>query len=306
MPAGMLLAISNNSNSSSRNNSRNDNNNIIDEKNRTYVPEGNPVLYNPSKIDGERIFDKKGLIIGQGTESIVYLSEYEGRRYIVRVQKSDYIGRLTFIKNTQKYISVLGYDFVIPLLYAKVFVPYKTKTKSKYASWGYNFQIMPYIEGQTLDKFDGNSLDYKIVLSIIEQLEVSLRSLADDGFVHRDIKPANIFLSDSGKVYLIDFDTLCSGADCLNFSEQIVGSYNYSKPNAITAERPYMYTPKYDLWSLGKTIGELAKKSSSKKQDLISIAIGFQVINKIGGKTRKHKRKVKRNLSSYNKERKST
>lgn len=273
--------------------STNDNNNNVINENSISVPEGESVLYNPYNIDGEKIYENKSDIIGQGAESTVYLSEYQGRRYIVREQASDYMSRKTFIKNTQKYISVLGYDFVIPLLYAKVFVPYKTRTKSKYASRGFNYQIMPYIEGQTLDKFRGNSLEYVVVLDIIEQLKASLSRLADGGFVHRDIKPANIFVSSVGKVYLIDFDTLCSGDDCLNFSEQIVGTRRYSRPNAIIRQRPYRYTSKYDLWSLGQTIGDLARISKSNKQDLISMVVSMQNINKNGGKTRKNRRRLK-------------
>lgn len=281
MPGGKLLSISINGNNSATN------------ENSISVPEGDPVLYNPNNIDGDAIFGLKSVVIGQGAESTVYLSEYDGKRYVVRVQESDYMGRRAFIRNTQKYISVLGFPFVIPLLYAKVFVPYRTRTKSKYASKGFNYQIMPYIEGMTLDKFRGNSLEYVAVLDIIEQLKAGLSMLADSGFVHRDIKPANIFLSSTGRVFLIDFDTLCSGDDCLNFSEQIVGTRRYSRPNAFIRERPYKYTPKYDLWSLGQTIDDLARISKSNKQDLISMAGSMQNWNKIGGKTRKHRRRLK-------------
>ena len=280
----MLLSINTNGNKNATN------------ENSISVPEGESVLYNPNNIDGDAIFERKSDVIGRGTESTVYLSEYEGARYVVRMQESDYMGRQTFIKNTQKYISVLGFPFVIPLLYAKVFVPYKTRTKSKYASKGFNYQIMPYIEGMTLDKFKGNSLPYGGVLDIITQVKADLIMLADSGFVHRDIKPANIFLSSTGKVYLIDFDTLCSGDDCLNFSEQIVGTRRYSRPNAIIRQRPYKYTPKYDLWSLGQTIDDLARISKSNKQDLISMAISIQKnVNRNGGKTRKNKSNNKRN-----------
>jgi serine/threonine protein kinase len=281
MPAGMLLSINTNGNNNATN------------ENSISVPEGDRVLYNPNNIDGDMIFERKKGVIGQGAESTVYLSEYEGARYVVRMQESDYMGRQTFIKNTQKYISVLGFPFVIPLLYAKVFVPYKTKTKSKYASRGFNYQIMPYIEGMTLDKFKGNSLTYDAVLDIITQLKADLSMLADRGFVHRDIKPANIFLSAAGKVFLIDFDTLCSGDDCLNFSEQIVGTRRYSRPNAFIRQRPYKYTPKYDLWSLGQTIDDLARISKSNKPDLISMAVSMQNVNRNGGKTRKHRRRLK-------------
>lgn len=277
----MLLSINTNGNNNATN------------ENSISVPEGDHVLYNPNNIDGDMIFERKSDVIGQGAESTVYLSEYEGARYVIRMQESDYMGRKTFIKNTQKYISVLGFPFVIPLLYAKVFVPYKTKTKSKYASRGFNYQIMPYIEGMTLDKFKGNSLTYDAVLDIITQVKDDLSMLADRGFVHRDIKPANIFLSSTGKVFLIDFDTLCSGEDCLNFSEQIVGTRRYSRPNAFIRQRPYKYTPKYDLWSLGQTIDDLARISKSNKPDLISMAVSMQNVNRNGGKTRKHRRRLK-------------
>ncbi|MBT9312685.1 serine/threonine protein kinase [Leptothoe kymatousa] len=73
--------------------------------------------------------------------------------------------------------------------------------------------------------------------------------------IHRDIKPSNVLLSDRtgnhvGQVYLVDFDSVQTGATQSDHTMTIVGTYGYMPPEQFGGHA----SPASDLYSLGATL----------------------------------------------------
>ena len=73
--------------------------------------------------------------------------------------------------------------------------------------------------------------------------------------IHRDIKPSNILLEDRtgnhvGQVYLVDFDSVKTGATRSDYTMTIVGTYGYMPPEQFSGNA----SPASDLYSLGATL----------------------------------------------------
>ena len=68
--------------------------------------------------------------------------------------------------------------------------------------------VMEYLQGRTLKEIlyeNGGSLDVETSLKIFFAVLRALKAVHAEGIVHRDVSPDNIFLTDSGKIKLIDF-----------------------------------------------------------------------------------------------------
>lgn len=67
--------------------------------------------------------------------------------------------------------------------------------------------VMELLEGETLDSLlkREKKLPYEKAISIILPIAEALKTVHADGVIHRDIAPDNIFLTNDGKVKLIDF-----------------------------------------------------------------------------------------------------
>src|SRR5437899_1776272 len=71
---------------------------------------------------------------------------------------------------------------------------------------GRTFIAMELLEGQTLDKLiPAGSLPISRTIDIGVQLADALDSAHKKGIIHRDIKPANIFVTERGRVKILDF-----------------------------------------------------------------------------------------------------
>ncbi len=73
---------------------------------------------------------------------------------------------------------------------------------------GADFLVMELLHGDALDKIvkaNGGKIPVSDALEIVEQLLDFLSACHAQGIVHRDLKPANIFLTNEGKVKVLDF-----------------------------------------------------------------------------------------------------
>jgi serine/threonine protein kinase len=89
--------------------------------------------------------------------------------------------------------------------------PSIVKVLRRFETNGTAYFVMPYVEGEALDKLIterqriGQSFTDDEMSGLIEQLLNALSYLHNRGIYHRDIKPGNILISMEGKPILIDF-----------------------------------------------------------------------------------------------------
>lgn len=99
-------------------------------------------------------------------------------------------------------------------------------------------------------------------LRLVGQMLEGLRYLHGQGFIHRDVKPANFFLTDNGRVKMLDFGIIKSlrhqMTDMgLTYTNQSLGTPAFKAPEQID---PISFGPiseKTDIYSLGATMFEL-------------------------------------------------
>ena len=284
MPIGLSLNISNNNNNPN-----------------STVPDTTYWNYNPTAMEDGLIREIYSNIVEtihhNHYSTVNKCRDSSGRLYIVKINPSDSDERFIFKKNYEKYIYLVKakFPFIMPLLYAEIF----NKNSVRRGERGSNFSITPYAEGKSLDKYEGNSLDSEAVFSIIGQLKSALEQLSSKKFIHRDIKPENIFIRKDNTVFLLDFDELCNtdwgqrenmGCVLLGLQNNIRGTRKYARPNSIKT-RPYTYTFKSDLYSLGLVIKELSRISKSKKEVIELQGITMSILNKSGGRKRTYRKK---------------
>ncbi|MBE0451973.1 MAG: serine/threonine protein kinase [Clostridia bacterium] len=119
----------------------------------------------------------------------------------------------------------------------------------------YTYVIKSYVEGVTLFEHVNRRgpLSEKRVKDIAIQISKVLEylHLRDNPFVYRDLKPANIILTDSGKVVLIDVETMRMVSAAHGTDTFYVGTHGYASPEQ------YGFTQsdtRSDLYGLGATL----------------------------------------------------
>ena len=137
-----------------------------------------------------------------------------------------------------------------------------------------NWQGRPYLamellHGQPLDqRLTSGPIPYAQVMEIAVGVASALEAVHAIGVVHRDIKPANLFLTDSGRVKILDFglakvrprsvpygDDAPTIAMHMTRRNTILGTLAYMSPEQVCCEP---VDARSDLYSLGIVIYELA------------------------------------------------
>ena len=104
-----------------------------------------------------------------------------------------------------------------------------------------SYIIMEYLDGKTLK----NSLKEKVVYEfkeakrIIFQLLSALGSVHKNGYLHRDIKPSNIFITNDGKLKLIDFGS----------AHEIGEQHNAAKTNEYNPPKHMQESEPQNTWT---------------------------------------------------------
>lgn len=130
---------------------------------------------------------------------------------------------------------------------------------------GRGFIAMERLEGVTLKLYMARkTLETAEIANIALQITEALKAAHASGIVHRDIKPGNVFVSELGRVKVLDFGlarrfrTSDAGDMTLDGSTipgRPLGTANYMAPERIL-QLPL--DPRSDLFSLGVVIYEMA------------------------------------------------
>jgi serine/threonine protein kinase len=133
----------------------------------------------------------------------------------------------------------------------------------------------------------------------MSQITAALRALHIAGFIHRDIKPDNIYVTNEGKVYLLDLDQICYSSpendECTNINPELISTPGFARYDNESRVRPYKFTIKDDLFAYGKILENHLRKVSKDKKELIDVVGNRLTFNNKGGRYKKTRRnKIKR------------
>lgn len=126
---------------------------------------------------------------------------------------------------------------------------------------GRQFFVLERLEGETLETLleREGPLPAQEVVRLGERILAAIKLAHDQGVVHRDLKPANIFLTDSGRVVLLDFGlALTRDEDSISgeVGEGIamIGTPEYMAPEQATGRD---VDERADLYAIGGILYEM-------------------------------------------------
>jgi serine/threonine protein kinase len=121
---------------------------------------------------------------------------------------------------------------------------------------GVPFIAMELLEGRTLQHLLKNgALQIAKAILIALQIAQALRVTHMRGVVHRDVKPGNLFVTQQGRIKLLDFGLATSAAMAPAYRNSIVGTAAYMSPEQAQGSDLDART---DLFSLGIVLYEMA------------------------------------------------
>ena len=147
---------------------------------------------------------------------------------------------------------------------------------------GSAFLVMELLSGSALDEIaqtEGPRLPVALVVSIGDALLDVLAAAHEKGIVHRDIKPANLFLTNDGRLKVLDFgiarlhDETSSEATAAG---SMLGTPAYMAPEQALADSARI-DAQTDLWAVGATLfslltGQLVHAGENAHQILVNAA----------------------------------
>lgn len=134
--------------------------------------------------------------------------------------------------------------------------------------------VIEFINGQSLLNINKMKLTYSDKLTIIFELMLIIHYFHENELIYRDLKPNNVIFDENKTVVLIDFDRLVKN----NNDEKRTGDLSsaFIDPE-IMKTREYSY--KSDIYSLGKMIDYVIKKSIDDKEEVTRNSEDYLIID---------------------------
>ena len=126
------------------------------------------------------------------------------------------------------------------------------------------YVVTEFLEGDTLRKKIG-SLSWRKAVEYALEIAKGLAAAHSKGVVHRDLKPENIFITNDGRVKILDFGLAqirppkkpplpAENSDAQDTEETVIGTIGYMSPEQIRAEPA---DTRSDIFSLGCILYEM-------------------------------------------------
>jgi serine/threonine protein kinase len=137
---------------------------------------------------------------------------------------------------------------------------------------GVHFLVSELLEGETLREKLGSPLPQRKVIDYSLQIAKGLTAAHDKGIVHRDLKPDNLFVTNDGRVKILDFglakltqvetaganvSKLETGAQ-LSAAGMILGTVGYMSPEQVRGKSS---DARSDIFAFGTILYEMISES---------------------------------------------
>lgn len=206
-------------------------------------------------INGYKIID----LVGKGQFGTVYKCEKEGNIYAIKVFNLDYVynefkrhGNDNRVTREIAALKIVCHENVIKMFDEGIF-----KDNSQY----YVYVVMEYLDGTVLSEYlYSRELTLKDIEDIFRQIVDGLDAIHKKNIVHRDLKPQNIFITENGKIKLLDFG-LSKLIDFTSITStgDTIGSPIYMSPEQVKDSKNVDY--RSDYYALGVILFELIAKA---------------------------------------------
>jgi serine/threonine-protein kinase len=144
---------------------------------------------------------------------------------------------------------------------------------------GLPYLAMEYLDGEDLQRrmagHDKLSLAHKLDLAI--EICEGLEFAHSHNVIHRDIKPANIFITDRGRVKLLDFGLARLVTSELTHSNMMMGTINYMAPEQVRGERA---DHRSDVFATGVVIYEMLSGRKAFQGDSFAATL-YQILQQV-------------------------
>ena len=118
---------------------------------------------------------------------------------------------------------------------------------------GQLYMAMAHYKGETLkSRIEKHRIDPETAIDYMTQIAEGLRAAHNAGIIHCDIKPANIFITEEGRIKILDFG-IAQLRDSGDSPAGTAGTLAYMSPGQL---RGGPLEPDTDIWSLGVTMYE--------------------------------------------------
>ncbi|HSE30218.1 MAG TPA: protein kinase [Pyrinomonadaceae bacterium] len=137
------------------------------------------------------------------------------------------------------------------------------------AHGGSPYMVSELLEGQTLrERMNGTALPQRKAVDLGLQIARGLAAAHEKGIVHRDIKPENIFITNDGRVKILDFGLAKLSAEIFNGESQtevatrkvktdpgtVMGTIGYMSPEQVRGQNA---DARSDIFSFGAVFYEM-------------------------------------------------
>jgi serine/threonine protein kinase len=126
------------------------------------------------------------------------------------------------------------------------------------------YLIMEFIEGETLEAYQGRAPNRKLLLSEVLDIGIRLCRILDylhsqqPPIIFRDLKPTNVIRASTGQLYLVDFGIARYFKPGQAKDTVALGSPGYAAPEQYGKAQT---TPRADIYSLGALLHQLLTTS---------------------------------------------
>ena len=138
---------------------------------------------------------------------------------------------------------------------------------------GQAYMVSELLQGLTLHERLGRAIDLAEALNYALQLAAGLQAAHDAGVIHRDLKPENLFITDEGRLKILDFGIakLPKATDAVRTSDDVVlGTAGYMAPEQVRGEK---LDARADIFSFGAILYEmLARKPAFVREAAVDSA----------------------------------